>query len=41
MKILGVADSSRKILGDPGNANESLQVSEWKWKLLSVAHIKF
>ena len=33
---MGVADSSLKLLIDPGSGRKTLKVTEWQWKILSV-----
>jgi hypothetical protein len=38
VKTLNVADSSRKILVDPDSGRKAMQVTEWQWKILSVAN---
>ena len=34
---MNVADSSRKILVDPDSGRKTLKVTEWQWKIMSVA----
>ena len=34
---MNVADSFRKILVDPDSGKKALKITEWQWKILSVA----
>ena len=37
MLLIGYAESALQILVDPGSGWKALKVSEWQWKILSVA----